>query len=192
MIDLDLGSQRRARVWLSELPADALVDSVETIASDPITERPLRTNLITGCAVEILHPSSPRWHYGLLGATFVPDGSTVFHGVVPMQTPRREDLPWTLAASVGDQLAVGLSRREAQAVASVFGFPGSEIVELLPSGTLRVSHAVMAMAGSSPAMFQSLAHCLVGMISEEAQALTDARLVEILRSGLRYAFSERR
>jgi hypothetical protein len=188
VVALDLGGSRRARVWLQELP-DASFDVTGYLKSEPIAAEPPGTGDVSSCAVEVLLPSSPRSHYALLGATFDRNESGLFGATISYGNPEERDLPWSLAAKLGDQLAAGMPIREAKAVTDLLSLSDIGSGQSPPSGQLTVTHAVMAKAGSSPIVFQAVAQCLLSLLSEEANGMAEDKLIRLIRQGLQQGFA---
>jgi hypothetical protein len=173
---------------LGELPADAQFDTEEALTSHPIAGRPFRRDLVGRLAVEVLLPTGPMWHYGLLGGTFDADDTSWFRGSVGYRSVDfTNDLPWSLSPARTDRLAVGLPLWAAQAVVGFLANGGRDL-ERLPSGLLSITHAVIGEAGSSTAILQAITLCLTAIVSEAPGLLTGDRLAELVSQCLQQGF----
>jgi hypothetical protein len=79
----------------------------------------------------------------------------------------------------------------ARSVAGFLGFSGEDIGPL-PSGSLSITHALIAEAGTSAAILEALACCLGALMADAAGVLTNDRVAKIVRDGLRQGFAARR
>jgi hypothetical protein len=187
MIEVDLASARRARLWLGDLP-DVAFDPDDVLVSTPVSALSLRPP-IASCAAEVLFSAGP-WQYGLLGGSFVRDNTASFRAEVLVCEPSIESLPWSLARGGDARLSRGLPGWAGEAVAGVLSFPGNDDREL-PSGTLTLTHAVNSETLSSVVAFEVVAQIMLELLSEDSGRLTPSRLPEIVRSGFRRALARR-
>ncbi|WP_144034316.1 hypothetical protein [Sphingomonas sp. IBVSS2] len=163
---------RRARVWLDDLPGDALLSNeamreAHVFEGGPAIARRRRV------AIEVFRPFGPSFHYGLLGGEYQATDGHELEVVVPIDTPFAERL-------YGDALAGSLD------VVTIGGLPeytgaicaGVEQVNIgaRPSGVLNITCMAHGEIGSAPIMFSSLARALIVALcrSDQPSSLDEA------------------
>ena len=184
VFELELNPIRRARVWLDELPPNALLVPNRELTPTSFAGAAIRVDTLEACGVEILYPSPPMWHYGLIGGSFVADKAETFRSVVPIADPTASELSWSLAAADPSGPLVGLPDWVAEPLARALELRDPSLEVPPPSGELSITHALMTPTGASPAMFRVLAYSLLGILSELPSQLDEARLLSIIRAGI--------
>jgi hypothetical protein len=191
VFEIELNPIRRARVWLDELPPDASLVTDRSPLRGSSPGAAIGVDNLSASAVEILFPTPPRSHYGLLGGSFTADDTGTFRSVVPIAEPKAKELTWSLAAGDPSGPLVGLPDWVAEPLAHALELRDPSLDVPRPSGELSITHALMTPAGASPVMFRALAYSLLGILSESPSELDEARLLSIIRAGIVSGFGGR-
>src|SRR6185312_7521099 len=179
MFELQLTQQRKARIWLNELPDARTKFPV-------IGERSMDSGkrVIAGvrrAALEVLIPRGPRALYGLLGAELKPNRSDEL--IVRVLTSCDDSTPFSNSMALSsDEARVGLPEEYSNAV--IEGAT-SQIIKIggLGPGELEFGCAVHGLVGSAPIVFKWLASCLVQLLWK-AESISQQELTEILQTAL--------
>ncbi len=175
MIELKLDPNKKARVWLGELPA-VPPGPVERIHEVIHAER--TTSRQPGCAaVEAYVHMGPRVRWGLLGGRYISiSGDQLDLQVDVARTGEEIDWP---TASKSDVVRAGLPYEYVQGV--IGGARAVEAGRLLGPGVLRFDCAAHAEAGSSISIFQQLAAVVVRLLLVRPEQPSEPELTELLR-----------
>lgn len=183
MTDINVGGIRRLRVWWDESPSHEFnADGWLSRQSQPATG----LARLSKWAVELIVPTGPIWHFVHLGADFAPEGSRMFEVRVGYGTPVAVDPDWVSFPQGIDHLVLGLDRPAAECVLNALLGSTSRIQ--LASGRMRVSHAVMALAGSSPFILKAAARTLLLMPTVASDPDRSDQLRVIAQEALGWAF----
>lgn len=162
MISLLLSHNRKARIWISDLPEGVLVEPSSHV------ERRFSSNkrLVDSrkIAIELFIPRGARFDYGLIGGEFITNESNEFVTTVCHSIEAR-----VLADSlvdVLDEVKVGLPLDYADAVLE--GIVSESAHAALPTGHLLVCCAAYGRFGSSVFFFRLLGKILFRMMTESA------------------------
>jgi hypothetical protein len=169
---------RRARVWLDDLPGDALLPN-ETIRENHVFESGAATALWKSVAIEIFQPFGASFHYGLLGGEYQLTDTSGLEIIVPVDTPFPERHYIGALSRSLDIVSVGGLPEYASAICT-----GIEQVNVgvRPCGILNLTCMAHGKIGSAPSVFTSLARALIHALCrtdrpsslEEAMALLSA------------------
>jgi hypothetical protein len=175
MIELNLGSYSRSRIWMNGL-------SHADYEPESILERriPVRHSPHSGSRsimVELFKYVGPRDVYGLLGAGFIPEysGSLLMRVFASDNTGGVVD--WALAGGI-DDVHLGLPLQYAQTVLETAVDAAAE--ETLGPGVLSFDRAAHGLIGSSNAVFRHLTRVIVQLLEPDRQPLTEAELMRLI------------
>lgn len=173
MIALDLGSHRKARVWLTELPN--VPYQVEEIREYHYEAWHKAEAVATQAAIEVLIPRGGRAQYGFLGGEFVPCTSAQLIAKLFVSGRNGETVEWSLATAI-DTVRAGLPREYANAV-----LEGSrDASAVLGAGILQLNCAAHGEIGSSALVFRHLARILIKLFTLESRSQLEKTLAPIV------------
>jgi hypothetical protein len=170
-----LGS--RARIWLDDLPKDALIPRGTTCKSY-VFEGGHAKVLWKRVAIEVFQPLGASFHYGLLGGDYQLTESNRLELIVPLDTPFAEpNYADALTRSLDKVLVGGLPEYERSICLGV----EQVSVSARPRGTLNLVCMAHGEIGSAQIVFSSLARALIRAMCrpdrpsslEEAMALLE-------------------
>lgn len=163
----------RARFWLDDLPADALISN-ETMNEHHVFNGGAAITLRRRVAMEIFQPLGASFHYGLLGGEYSPgEEKKGLELVVPANTPFPERRYIATLARSLDTVLVGGMPEYSTAI-----FAGVEQVNVSarPCGTFSLTCMAHGAVGSAPSVFSSLARALIRVLcrSDRPNSLDEA------------------
>lgn len=202
MIDFDCDGQVSAlfNAWESRHDHAALPDAIFT--PEAIVERVITAPAVVGrpqaqAAAETSRITGPRGHYGLLGATYIPDGSNRLR--VRVATSEREGClyagpsvrtkDWMRRAELPHKYMevwtewVGLPREYAGAV--IDGAIRTLETDPLGGGEVRFDCATHHLVDSNNYTFSGLAALVTRLLQPDAASMTEERLAALAESCLR-------
>lgn len=163
---------RKARVWLDELPGDALISN-ETAREAHVFEGGAAIAQWRRVAIEVFQPFGASFHYGLLGGEYQSTERGELEVIAPIDTPFSERLFGNALASSLDMVTIGGLPEYAGAIWS-----GVEQVNIgaRPCGVLNITCMAHGEIGSAPIMFGSLARALIITLcrSDQPSSLDEA------------------
>ncbi len=172
---LDLGKERRARVWIGDHP-DSDYPSQRTL-SHSVTAGKKPYNQAKVGVVEVLVPLGGRFKYGLLGGILRPAPTDVLSIELNVSSPGERLFINSLAKEI-DEVRVGLPEEYAEAVLSGVDVAKEQLNALAP-GSLSICYAAHGAVGSSRVIFKHLATILVKILNSECVDLSDAELLKL-------------
>lgn len=174
------GNYRKAKVWISELPA-VRFNPVERI-SFSVRVSGDRSPSITQAALELLLPGGHNC-YVLLGVNFVPDDSGQMVVNVDVSRDNEKLFVQSLNASL-DKVHAGIPKEYAVPVMEATKSYVISKAASCPSGILTYQIGAHAEVSSSPKMFESAANILMKIIFETQKLDGDKDINELLAGEL--------
>lgn len=153
-------SREKLRIWLDELPGDALVSRFSENREE-IIRGAGSVAIRQSAAVEFFRPVGGTFQYGLLGADFSSANDKSLSIVLPRgsSTPIRR-FGDSLAGRL-DTVIIGATSEYSEAVVKELGrWRPSE----LPSGRVYFSAVAHGAVGSAPVVFASLASAVIRLL----------------------------
>jgi hypothetical protein len=173
---LELGKDRRARVWLGELP-DAACPTVRTLTHTIAAGRESQ-NFVELAAIEVFVPLGPRSMYGLLGGQMKPNAASNNLRISVSVSAANERLLADSLAMRGDVVRVGLPAEYAQAVLAGVNLAKGEL-NALNAGRLSINRAAHGAIASCEAVYKHLAAILVKLFNAVSLEPSDDELVKL-------------
>lgn len=163
---------RKARIWLDDLPGDALLSS-ETAHETHIFEGGFAIAQWRRVAIEVFQPFGASFHYGLLGGEYQSTDRRELEVIIPVDTPFSERLYGDALAGSLDLITIGGLPEYAVAICS-----GVEQINIdaRPRGVLNITCMAHGEIGSAPTIFGSLARALIISLcrSDQPSSLEEA------------------
>jgi hypothetical protein len=171
-----LSRQRRARIWVQELPELTLRDGTEILCSRIPASTEANT-AFAAAAIELFVPRGPRAEYGLLGGTFEPNREGTL--VIRVLTSSATGQIWSPAlVSQVEPGLIGLSKQLGQAV---LNSAESALMSSrgLPSGQLALDHTVAGAVSSNASLFREMSSILsLYLVSADPKSETLWKAIE--------------
>lgn len=175
MRELEIVPQTKVRVWLNEMP-DASY-RVTNVVEHIWPTMSLRHYLGCRCAVEMIVHTGGHCPYGLLGAEFLPDDSSVLRSHVALSDSREHVFVDSLAGNL-DEVYIGLPPEYVGGV--LLGVASSSADEALGAGMLRFDCAAYGLIGSSQHIFQRLARIIVELLKFGPRFISDTEVIQMI------------
>ena len=158
MLTLVLGDYGHARIWINDLPGDALAGPGENTMSLTATDKSPAVAR-KSVALEVAWHIGPVIRYGMLGGEWKPEEGGQYSVCIPITNTDGRKWAGSMANKY-DDVRVGIP-----AEYSGYAIDGlDEGVAILGRGKLSVTHAAHGMVGSSPDWFCRLGHALVRIL----------------------------
>lgn len=172
---LDIGKQRRARVWIGDLPDVACQPLRKvTYSTDAIGARTTGPRM---AAIEVLVPLGPRSMYGLLGGEFIPNATKQLTVEVSVAAANERRFAQSLASN-DDKVHVGLSAEYAKAVLAGVKLAKDKL-DALAAGTLLFNRAAHGEVWSCDAVYTNLSAILVRLFNTSSFDYSDDELIKL-------------
>jgi hypothetical protein len=175
MITLLLPFNRKARVWVNDLPRAVFEakDSYEVV----LPAKNHMFNSVQKACVEWLVPTGPRAIYGLLGAEYVPIQNGEIHIQINSSQGNEPSFSDSLAHPI-DDVRVGLPSEYVPGIISGLSLAKQEIQELL-SGKVIFQCAAHGQVGSSEMIFKYLSSIVIRILMSEDKNLSAEKLASL-------------
>jgi hypothetical protein len=175
MRQINLRGLRNARVWQGELPdlrypPGGVVDSVIEVPRGTITQ--------PGCAaVEAMLVYEPHSHYGLLGASFVPDERAPLRIRIVESAEDGEPLANSLSAG-HDDIRAGLPPELVEYILQ--GALSAPELTMFGGGEIRFDCAAHGRNSTSPIIVVNLARAVIALLSLQDEPVSAEQLSSVL------------